>query len=70
MWIVKLQIGLGRRRVTSVIHVDSILHSAHLIGVYREHHLSRDFKFTDTLDAFAAYYVNKFIDHHANEITF
>ncbi|ETW83142.1 hypothetical protein HETIRDRAFT_417135 [Heterobasidion irregulare TC 32-1] len=58
MWIVEPQIGLGGGRITSVIHVDSILRGAHLID------------FTDTLDAFAAYYVNKFIDHHANEIAF
>ena len=70
MWIVKPQIGLGGGRVTSVVHVDSILHGAHLIGVYGNNHLPCDFKFTDTLDAFISYYVNKFIDHHANEIAF
>ncbi|ETW76128.1 hypothetical protein HETIRDRAFT_329278, partial [Heterobasidion irregulare TC 32-1] len=70
MWIVEPQIGLGGGRITSVIHVDSILHGTHLIGVYGDNHIPQDFKFMDTLDAFAAYYVNKFIDHHVNEIAF
>ena len=70
MWIVEPQIDLGGERVTSIIHVDSILRGAHLIGVYGDDHLPRDFKFIDTLDAFVAYYVNRFIDHHANEIAF
>ena len=70
MWIVEPQIGLGERRVTLVIHVDSILCGAQLIGVYGDNHLPQEFKFTDTLDAFIAYYVNKFTDNYAYEIVF
>ena len=70
MWIVEPQIGLGGERVTSIIHVDSILRDTHLIGVYGGDHLPRGFKFTDMLNAFVAYYVNRFIDYHANEIAF
>ena len=53
-----------------MIHVDSILCGAQLIGVYGDNHLPQEFKFTDTLDAFIAYYVNKFTDHYAYEIVF
>ncbi|KAL4078065.1 hypothetical protein J3A83DRAFT_4476852 [Scleroderma citrinum] len=43
---------------TSVIHVDTIYHAAHLIPVY-------DIKPHHSYDIFMAFYVNKFMDHHA-----
>jgi hypothetical protein len=70
MWIVKPEMEVDGTRVTSIIHVDSILRGAHLIGVYGEQFLPRDFSYSDSLTAFKAYYVNKFIDYHANEIAF
>jgi hypothetical protein len=72
MWIVKPQMednGTGIQ-ATSIIHVDSIIRGAHLIGVYGDMFLPRDFSHSDSLSAFKTYYVNKFIDYHANEITF
>jgi hypothetical protein len=41
-----------------------------LIGVYGEQFLPCDFSYSDSLGAFRAYYVNKFIDYYANEIAF
>ena len=70
MWIVKPEMQDDGARVTSIIHVKSILRGAHLIGVYGEQFLPRDFSHSDSLIAFQAYYVNKFIDYHANEIAF
>ena len=70
MWIVKPEMQDDGARVTSIIHVKSILRGAHLIGVYGEQFLPRDFSHSDSLSAFQAYYVNKFIDYHANEIAF
>ena len=52
------------------IHIDSIIRGAHLIGVYGEQFLPHDFSYVDSLRAFQAYYINKFIDYHANEISF
>ena len=57
-------------QATSIICVDSIIRGAHLISVYGEVFLPCDFSNFDTLIAFQAYYVNKFIDYHANEIAF
>ena len=57
-------------QVTSIIHVDSIMWGAHLIGVYGKLFLPCDFIHFDSLTAFQAYYVNKFIDYHANKIAF
>ncbi|THU79867.1 hypothetical protein K435DRAFT_696868 [Dendrothele bispora CBS 962.96] len=55
-------------RMMDVIHLDTILRGAHLIGIAGEEHLPRGFQHTDSLDAFQAFYVNKYIDHHAHEI--
>ncbi|KAI6142986.1 hypothetical protein BKA82DRAFT_4331329 [Pisolithus tinctorius] len=55
---------------TEFVHAHCILHGAHLIPVYGHNCLPSDIHHTDTLDIFHAYYVNKYIDHHAFEITF
>ncbi|KAJ7573920.1 hypothetical protein C8J56DRAFT_1065438 [Mycena floridula] len=66
MWIVKPDIGDAG---LDVIHLDSVLQGAHLIG-----RAGTDFmpqiKFTDALDAFQFFYVNKYADHHVHEIAF
>ncbi|KAJ6536534.1 hypothetical protein DFH09DRAFT_931318 [Mycena vulgaris] len=53
-----------------IIHIDTILRGAHLIGIYGDSFLPRHFKYSDTLDRFKAFYINKYADHHAHEITF
>ena len=60
----------GGRRMTSIIHIDTILRAAHLIGVAGSQFLPCTFSFSDTLDAFHLFYVNKYADHHAHEIAF
>ncbi|KAJ2927427.1 hypothetical protein H1R20_g9669, partial [Candolleomyces eurysporus] len=71
MWIVTPDMSSGERDVT-VIHIDSILRAAHLLPVYGSQYplIPPDFNHALSLDVFNAYYVNKYIDHHANEIAF
>ncbi|KAJ7070469.1 hypothetical protein C8F01DRAFT_1206314 [Mycena amicta] len=69
MWIVEPEME-GQRRLVTVVHLDSFLRGAHLIPVFGEAHLPIDFKHTYSLDVFNAYHVNKYADHHANEIAF
>lgn len=69
MWVVQPDKTHGRQHRT-VLHLDSFLRAAHLIPVYGNLKLPLDFHFSYTLDAFKAYYVNKYIDHHAHEIVF
>ena len=69
MWIVRPDCTRGSRD-RSVIHLDSFLCGAHLIPVYGNLRLPLDFKHYYSLDVFKAYYVNKYIDHHAYEIVF
>ena len=70
MWIVQLDFNAGGQRELDVVHIDCTLRGAHLIPVYGNVRLPTDIQHTDTLDIFQAYYVNKYIDHHAFEIAF
>ena len=71
MWIVHSDCTVTRgSRDRSVLHLDSFLRGAHLIPVYNNMRLPLDFKHFYSLDVFNAYYVNKYIDHHAYEIAF
>jgi hypothetical protein len=70
MWMVKPDFDRTGNHTMSIIHLDSILRGAHLMGVSGSQFIPRHLKFTHTLDAFRAFYVNKYIDHHAHEIAF
>ncbi|KAJ7166623.1 hypothetical protein C8R46DRAFT_1094922 [Mycena filopes] len=70
MWMVEPDVDHHGRRIMDIIHVDSILRGAHLLGIYGDAFLPRHFKYSDTLDRFKAFYINKYADHHAHEIAF
>jgi hypothetical protein len=69
MWVVEPDVHDGKP-TTDIIHLDTILHSAHLIGVYGKNPLPKNIPLCYALDLFNSYYVNKYIDHHAFELTF
>jgi len=54
----------------SIIHLDTILHSAHPMGVAGNAFIPCHLTYQNSLDAFQKFYVNKYIDHHAHEIAF
>jgi hypothetical protein len=70
MWIVEPDVDASGSPLVAVIHLDSILRAAHLIGVCGDKCLPKGLAFHQSLDTFPAFYVNKFIDHHAFEIAF
>ena len=70
MWIVKPEFNDDGTHSASVIHLDTIFRAAHLMPVYGRDAVPKYLSFTQTLDAFNSYYVNKYIDHHAYEIAF
>ncbi|KAG6919386.1 hypothetical protein DXG01_006935, partial [Tephrocybe rancida] len=70
MWIVKPDCARGGDRIMSVIHVDTILRGAHLIGRAGPDRVPRRLLHSDSLDAFQEFYVNKYIDHHSHEIAY
>jgi len=51
-----------------IIHIDTIHCSTHLIPIYGTNPISHNIKPYHSYDAFQAFYVNKYIDHHAFEI--
>ncbi|KAK0191768.1 hypothetical protein F5146DRAFT_981835 [Armillaria mellea] len=70
MWVVEPDLDDKGERVMSVVHLDTILRGAHLIGMAGSSLLPQELKHTESLNAFHCYYVNKYIDHHAHEIAF
>ncbi|KAI6131316.1 hypothetical protein EDD17DRAFT_1777720 [Pisolithus thermaeus] len=70
MWVVQPDYDVDGGLDMDVVHIHSILRGAHLIPVYGHTHLLADIQYTNSLDVFQAYYVNKYINHHAFKITF
>ncbi|TFK58633.1 hypothetical protein BDN72DRAFT_781831 [Pluteus cervinus] len=70
MWKVEPLLDNNGDAVCSIEHVDNIVRAAHLIPVFGNHPLPRGFSFQHSLQAFNAYYVNKFVDLRAHEIAF
>lgn len=66
MWIVEPEV-FDQSPSLAVIHIDCIPRAAHLIGVCGSSPLPEDFHFSYTLDAFKAFYVNHYADHHMHE---
>ncbi|KAH6901585.1 hypothetical protein BKA70DRAFT_1157797 [Coprinopsis sp. MPI-PUGE-AT-0042] len=70
MWMVKPDTAGGRPSV-DVVHLDSIFRAAHLIGISGKDYLPPlGLDYTQSLDAFKSFYVNKYADHHSHEILF
>ena len=71
MWVVEPTYDKNGARFMSVIHVDSIIRAAHLLPVFqRSAALPPQLTFSQTLDSFRAFYINKYIDYHAFETIF
>jgi hypothetical protein len=70
MWMVEPDLDADGNREMSIIHLDTVLRAAHLIPVYGDDPVPRHFKYYRSLDLFAAFYVNKYADHHSHEIAF
>ena len=70
MWIVELDMSDDGKTIVSIIHLDTIVWASHLLPVFSEECVSRTLLFTDTLNTFTRFYVNKYADHHAFEIAF
>jgi len=69
MWVVEPD---DEERPFSIIHLDTVVRAAHLLPVFGSGtgQVPKTLSFTDTLDTFKTFYVNKFVDHHAFEIIF
>lgn len=61
---------LNGAHLCGVISVETIVHATHLIPAYGPNFLPSQYDANDALDIFAAYYVNKYVDHHAHTLAF
>lgn len=71
MWMVERVLDGDGQPSARVVPLNSILRAAHLSPIfgYLTHFLSRKASPESSLDNFDNFYVNKYIDHHAFEIT-
>ncbi|KAG2337208.1 hypothetical protein BDR05DRAFT_978582 [Suillus weaverae] len=69
MWVVEPETLDNGTCFASIIHLDCIFRAAHLMPVFGSEFVPTYLFYTQTLDAFHTYYVNKYIDHQAFEIT-
>lgn len=70
MWIVEPDVYHDGSPVRAIIHLDSVVRAAHLIGTYGESFIPKQITYENSLDSFHTYYVNKFADHHAFAIAY
>ncbi|KAG2123981.1 uncharacterized protein EDB93DRAFT_1244294 [Suillus bovinus] len=69
MWVVEPEIYKDSgTQFASVIHLDCIFRVAHLMPVFGHEFVPTYLSYTQTLNAFHTYYVNKYIDYQAFEI--
>ncbi|KAK0474076.1 hypothetical protein IW261DRAFT_1341846 [Armillaria novae-zelandiae] len=67
MWIVKPDYqGRDQWPWISVVHLDSLVRGAHLLPLFGHRPMPLNFHYSYSLDYFRAFYVNKYVDHHAN----
>jgi hypothetical protein len=62
--------GTLNKYPSTILHLDTIVCAAHLLLVFGHEHMSQALSFTDTLNSFTRFYVNKYADHHAFKIAF
>jgi hypothetical protein len=65
LWIFEPDYSNDGYRIMSVVHANSIVRAAHLLPVFKDQTpIPREINFTNTLDVFKAFYLNKYIDYH------
>ncbi|KAF9044507.1 hypothetical protein BDZ89DRAFT_1099714 [Hymenopellis radicata] len=54
----------------TVVSLNTMVRGVHLLPIFGPHPVPIDHHYAYSLDAYSAFYVNKYADHHANEILF
>ncbi|KAH9040802.1 hypothetical protein EDB85DRAFT_2072152 [Lactarius pseudohatsudake] len=67
MWRVQPEF-MGSRLAQSVVHIETILRNVHLIPVFGSGSIPHRLHYSNSLDIFSMYYVNKYADHHSFEV--
>jgi hypothetical protein len=67
LWVVEPEYHGDGQKVLAVVHLDYIARGAHLLPVYGSSLLPEDFHFSYVLDAFRAFFVTRYANHHTHE---
>ena len=67
MWKVQPKLRASQP-VWAVVHIETILHDAHLILVFGMGYIPQQLHYSQSLDVFSSFYVNKYADHHSIEV--
>ncbi|KAF9231476.1 hypothetical protein BU15DRAFT_90902 [Melanogaster broomeanus] len=70
MWVVHPAHAANHSPAYTIIHISSIFQAVHLIPMYGHQFIPQGLSHQHSYDAFRAYYVNKYADHHTFEIAF
>ena len=73
MWRVRPQMAHGGQhapRLITVVHLKSFLRGVHLLPCFGSRPLPDGFHYSYSLDAFEAFYVNRYADHRAHELIY
>ncbi|KDQ17677.1 hypothetical protein BOTBODRAFT_105623, partial [Botryobasidium botryosum FD-172 SS1] len=70
LWVVRPDHAPDGSCKVSVVSLGSILRNTHLMPVFGHEPLPAGFHFLYTLDSFSSFFVDKYIDYHANLIAF
>ncbi|KAG0695998.1 hypothetical protein DFH29DRAFT_991856 [Suillus ampliporus] len=68
LWMVRPSFHEDGSRELSVIHLDMIIRASHLLPIFGDGFIGDHVAFHNSLDSFAGFYVNKFVDHNSFEI--
>ncbi|KAF9522125.1 hypothetical protein CPB83DRAFT_899922 [Crepidotus variabilis] len=69
LWIVKPEF-LGNQPSMAVVEVDCIARGAHLLPIFGNTPIPATLHFSQSLDVFRAFFVNRHIDHHAHQFIY
>ena len=70
MWVIEPEMHDNGSHIIDIVHLDTIVCSAHLIAVYGYNPILKDIPLCYILDLFHLHYVNKYIDHHTSRSLF
>ncbi|KAH9031532.1 hypothetical protein EDB85DRAFT_2074105 [Lactarius pseudohatsudake] len=68
MWLVEREYNWDQKPHLAVMHINTIFRAVHLLPYFGQEHVRKGFSYTDTLDTYANFYVNKYADHHSFKI--
>ena len=68
MWMVRPSFLEDGSKNLAVIHIDSIVRSAHLLPIFGNERIPLYIDFHNSLDIYRSFYINRFADHHAFQL--